>query len=307
MSNIVVQNNVNIVDVDTKNNQVLVNDPTLSNIITIDNTIVEVVEILTPGPQGPPSDPSILTGSFVNINDFNDFTSSYNTGSFTGSFTGDGSGLTNISASSIIGLNLSQIISGSVSASISPNNGLQINTSVTASSFTGSFSGDGSQLTGIVSSKWSGSNPITRESDVEITGSLRVTQGITGSLFGTSSWANNAQTSSFITGSNVFGPFGPNSVTTASFAVSSSRAVSSSFATTSSFAVSSSITVSSSFATTANTANTANILNGFNAATIQQINEGQGNNGEYSYIVKAQQLEQSKHSTINIYNNLNFI
>ena len=39
-------------------------------------------------------------------------------------------------------------------------------------SFTGSFTGDGSQLTGIVSSKWSGSNPITRNSDVEITGSL---------------------------------------------------------------------------------------------------------------------------------------
>jgi hypothetical protein len=92
MSKVVVQNNVNIVDVDTKNNQVLVNDPTLSDIITIDNTIVEVVEILTPGPQGPPGDPSILTGSFVNINDFNNFTSSYSTGSFTGSFSGSLSG-----------------------------------------------------------------------------------------------------------------------------------------------------------------------------------------------------------------------
>jgi hypothetical protein len=41
-------------------------------------------------------------------------------GSFSGSFYGDGSGLTNISASSIIGLNLFQISSGSVSASVSP-------------------------------------------------------------------------------------------------------------------------------------------------------------------------------------------
>ena len=41
-------------------------------------------------------------------------------------------------------------------------------------SFTGSFIGDGSQLTGIVSSKWSGSNPISRDSDVEITGSFKV-------------------------------------------------------------------------------------------------------------------------------------
>ena len=41
-------------------------------------------------------------------------------------------------------------------------------------SFSGSFQGDGSQLTGIVSSKWSGSNPITRDSNVEITGSFKV-------------------------------------------------------------------------------------------------------------------------------------
>ena len=47
--------------------------------------------------------------------------------------------------------------------------------SYTTGSFTGSFKGDGSQLTGIVSSKWTGSNPISRQSDVEITGSLRIT------------------------------------------------------------------------------------------------------------------------------------
>ena len=160
----------------------------------------------------------ILSGSFET------FTQTYNTGSFTGSFIGDGNGLFNIPASGIVGLNLSQIVSGSVSASISPDSGLQINTNVTATSFTGSLSGtasfaqtasyvetaqtasyvlqavsssfassgtgeftgsftgsfigDGSQLTGIVSSKWSGSNPITRESDVEITGSLSTTGNI---------------------------------------------------------------------------------------------------------------------------------
>jgi hypothetical protein len=64
-------------------------------------------------------------------------------------------------------------------------------------SFTGSFIGDGSQLTGIVSSKWTGSNPISRQSDVEITGSLRVQGSITGSLFGTASWATNAVTASY--------------------------------------------------------------------------------------------------------------
>ena len=43
---------------------------------------------------------------------------------------GDGSGLTSIPASGITGLNLSQIASGSATASISPNGGLQINTGV---------------------------------------------------------------------------------------------------------------------------------------------------------------------------------
>lgn len=84
---------------------------------------------------------TIDTGSFATTSSFNAFTSSYNTGSFTGSFTGDGVGLYNIPASGIIGLNLSQISSGSVSASISPENGLQVNTNVTATSFTGSLQG----------------------------------------------------------------------------------------------------------------------------------------------------------------------
>jgi len=64
---------------------------------------------------------------------FNAFTSSYNTGSFSGSFVGNGSGLTNISASNIVGLNLSQIASGSVSASISPVSGFNVNTNTNVS------------------------------------------------------------------------------------------------------------------------------------------------------------------------------
>ncbi len=65
-------------------------------------------------------------------------------GSFSGSFAGDGSQLTNIPASGIVGLNLNQISSGSVSASISPDTGLQVNTNVTATSFTGSLQGTAS-------------------------------------------------------------------------------------------------------------------------------------------------------------------
>ncbi len=58
------------------------------------------------------------------------------TGAFSGSFQGNGSGLTNISASSIVGLNLSRIASGSATASISPNFGLVVNTNT---SITGSL------------------------------------------------------------------------------------------------------------------------------------------------------------------------
>jgi len=44
------------------------------------------------------------------------------TGSFSGSHQGDGSGLTNVPASGIVGLNLSQVATGSVSASVSTGN-----------------------------------------------------------------------------------------------------------------------------------------------------------------------------------------
>jgi hypothetical protein len=75
---------------------------------------------------------------------------------------------------------------------------------------------------------------------IKVSGSFAT---ITGSLFGTASFAvsssravssSNALTASFVTSSNVFGPFGSNSILSASFAVSSSRAVSSSNALTAS-------------------------------------------------------------------------
>jgi hypothetical protein len=54
-------------------------------------------------------------------------------GSFTGSFAGDGSSLVNIPASGITGLNLSQIASGSLTASISPSTGFKVNTNTSIS------------------------------------------------------------------------------------------------------------------------------------------------------------------------------
>jgi hypothetical protein len=64
----------------------------------------------------------LLTSSFET------FTGSYTTGAFTGSFIGDGSGLYNIPASGVTGLNLTRIADGSATASISSANGLRINT-----------------------------------------------------------------------------------------------------------------------------------------------------------------------------------
>lgn len=98
---------------------------------------------------------SSLSSSFLS------FSSSYNSASFTGSFKGDGGGLYNIPAGGIVGLNLSQIASGSVTASISPNKGFVINT------------------------------------NTEITGTLIVTDKITGLLLGTASYASQSLSSSY--------------------------------------------------------------------------------------------------------------
>jgi hypothetical protein len=59
--------------------------------------------------------PAIFSGSVNGNGGFS--------GSFSGSFQGNGSGLTNLSASAIVGLNLSQIAVGSVSASVSTGTG----------------------------------------------------------------------------------------------------------------------------------------------------------------------------------------
>jgi ribosomal protein L35AE/L33A len=148
-----------------------------------------------------------ITGSSVNLKD--------------GAFSGSGANLFGIPATGITGLNLSQISSGSVSASISPNFGLLINTSVSASNFTGSFTGS---LAGIATSAsyasfaltasyslggsgfpYSGSAVITgsflvSQSLVDFSKSAGVTGSFTGSLFGTASYATFALSASFAPG-----------------------------------------------------------------------------------------------------------
>jgi hypothetical protein len=132
-----------------------------------------------------------ITGSAVNLKD--------------GTFSGSGANLFGIPATGITGLNLSQIASGSASASISPNNGLVVNTNTKISGsaqitgslgVTGSFSVSGSTGTLFSSNAdtllISGSLIVT--GSTQITGSLSVSGSITGSLFGTASFALDAGT-----------------------------------------------------------------------------------------------------------------
>lgn len=82
-------------------------------------------------------------------------------GSFSGSFAGDGAGLTNVPASGIVGLQLNQIGSGSVTASISPDFGFTVNTNSHITGTLGVSSdivslGSNSQLTGSFSGSFTG-------------------------------------------------------------------------------------------------------------------------------------------------------
>ncbi len=124
-------------------------------------------------------------------------------GSFSGSFFGNGAGITNISASSVVGLNLSLISSGSVTASTDPAYGFKVNSNTQISGstqITGSLGVTGSvNISGSVGSVFSTNidtmiltGSFLQSGSTFITGTLGVFGGITGSLFGTSSWAVSA-------------------------------------------------------------------------------------------------------------------
>ncbi len=102
-----------------------------------------------------------------------------------------------------------------------------------------------------------------------ITGSLTAQNGLTGSLFGTASWATQAITASYITGS-IF--IGTNSALSASYALTASYAANagSTFNSTSSFIGNG---LSSSF----------NINHGFNTRNLHITVYESGSNGETVY------------------------
>ena len=185
------------------------------------------------------------------------------TGSFSGSFVGNGSGITNISASNVVGLNLSAITSGSVTASVDPAYGFRVNSNT---QITGSTTISGSLiLSGSLRLRSNLGEAVFIDTNIvnltaslfhsgsySLNGVLNVTGSVTASLFGTSSWSDRAVTASHALNS-LSSSFSSTSITS-SFSVSSSRAITASFA----LSVSSSlISVSSSQATSASYAITA--------------------------------------------------
>ena len=118
---------------------------------------MKTIIINNAGPRGPvgPQGETGASGSDANVppliisssKQFTDITSPF-TGSFTGSFAGDGSNLINVPASGVVGLNLSQISSGTATASISETGGLFVNTHITASGDISASSGTITALTG---------------------------------------------------------------------------------------------------------------------------------------------------------------
>ena len=170
---------------------------------------------------------------------------------------------------------------------------------VSGSDFSGSYQGDGSRLTNISSSFITGSNVYGPfGSNSILSSSYAATSSISGfatissaslvadrtlssdsatsaSHAQTASYAHTAsyvlgtvETASFITASNVWGPYGSNSIKSASFAVSASIAQTASFTVSSSYSLTSSYSleaISSSLATTASyvkNAETASYIEG---------------------------------------------
>lgn len=102
---------------------------------------------------------------------------------------------------------------------------------ITTSTVTASVSSGSTSFTVV-----SGSNTLFSISNAgSISGSTLTVSSVTASLLGTASYATQAlsssfaTTASFITSSNVFGPFGANSILSSSFAISSSNAATASY------------------------------------------------------------------------------
>jgi len=180
-------------------------------------------------------------------------------GSFSGSFQGNGSGLTNIPASGIVGLNLSQIASGSATASISPTTGFTVNTNTTITGSTiisGSLTVTGStNLVGGTGNVFSANidtmvftGSLYQSGSIVVNGSVNATN-FTGSLLGTASYATQALTASY-SNNSTSASYALNA-TSASYAFNATSASYAFNATTSSYSLTA---TSASYAVTASSA-----------------------------------------------------
>ena len=157
--------------------------PAAGHLLAWDNSIAQ---------WGPTSDDQLVvnvtasstfSGSLTHVGGVADFTgaTAISGSNFSGSFAGDGSGLTNVSATWNGVINGNAIITGSLTVSgsnvvIDAQNARIVGDQISGS-FSGSYEGDGSGLTG-VTGEWDGS----RNGDSEITGSLVVTADVTASV-----------------------------------------------------------------------------------------------------------------------------
>jgi len=101
----------NKVIINSEANSVVISEPVEGN---------RIVKVIAAGPQGARGEGFNSVSSSLNerIDVLESFSGSY-TGSFSGSFVGDAGGLINIPAAGVVGLQLNQIASGDVTASVS--------------------------------------------------------------------------------------------------------------------------------------------------------------------------------------------
>lgn len=101
-------------------NKVIINSENNTVVVTEPVEGARIVKVIAAGPQGARGEGFNTVSSSLNerIDVLETYSGSY-TGSFSGSFIGDASGLINIPAAGVVGLQLNQIASGDVTASVS--------------------------------------------------------------------------------------------------------------------------------------------------------------------------------------------
>jgi hypothetical protein len=101
-------------------NKVIINSEANSVVVTEATSGARIVKVIAAGPQGARGEGFNSVSESLNfrLDVLEAFSGSY-TGSFSGAFFGDASGLVNIPAGGVVGLELNQIASGDVTASVS--------------------------------------------------------------------------------------------------------------------------------------------------------------------------------------------